>query len=97
MEAASTTTHSGRTGVSWSLTNSAHFGPELAGFLCCRLVSETADLWFGDVLTLFSPPWKSRFPATETAVGRDSVRMGQLFDRKPEHLVLAGPFGRQVG
>ena len=36
-----------RTGVSWSLTNSAHFGPELAGFLYDRLVSETADLWFG--------------------------------------------------
>jgi hypothetical protein len=29
----------------------------------------------GDVVAVFSPPWKSRFPATETAVGRDSVRM----------------------
>ena len=51
----------------------------------------------GDVLAHFSLARKSRFPAAETAVGRDSVRMGQLFDRKPEHLVLTGPFGRQVG
>src|SRR5262249_55929073 len=29
----------------------------------------------GDVLTLFSPPWKSRFPATETVASGDSVRM----------------------
>src|SRR5262245_10177108 len=29
-----------------------------------------------DVLAHFSPPWKSRFPAPETAVARDSVRDG---------------------
>jgi hypothetical protein len=37
----------------------------------------------GDVLTFFSPPWKSRFPATETAVGRDSVRMGSYCAGSP--------------
>src|SRR5258706_14083419 len=41
--------------------------PELAGFLYDRFVSETADLWFGRRIGLFSPSSKSRFPATETA------------------------------
>jgi hypothetical protein len=72
-------------------------GPELAGFLCDRLVSGTAHPWFGRRTGAFFSGQESRFPAAETAVGRDSVRMGQLFDRKPEHLVLAGPFDRQVG
>jgi hypothetical protein len=69
-------------------------GLELAGLLYDRVVSATADLWFGAVLTHFSPPWKSRFPATETAVARDSVRKRELLRRKPKHLVLARPFGR---
>src|SRR5262245_52189820 len=50
----------------------------------------------GDLWGLFSPPRKSRFPATDTTVRKDSVRR-ELLRRKPEHLVLAGPFGRQVG
>jgi hypothetical protein len=37
----------------------------------------------GDVLTLFSPPWKSRFPATESAVGRDWVRRGSYCAESP--------------
>src|SRR5437899_7800616 len=40
---------------------------------------------------------KSRFPATETAVGRRLGSKRELLRRKPKHLVLAGPFGRQVG
>ena len=40
---------------------------------------------------------KSRFPETETAEGRDSVRMRRLLRRKAEHLVLARPFSRQIG
>src|SRR5438874_11786325 len=58
-------------------------GLELAGLLYDRVVSETADLWFGAVLTHFSPPWKSRFPATETAVARDSVRKGSYCAGSP--------------
>ena len=50
-------------------------GPDLAR-LFDRLVSETADPWFGGRVELFSPPWKSRFPATETVVGRDWVKGG---------------------
>jgi hypothetical protein len=57
-----------------------------------------ADLWFGRRTgAFFSPPWKSRFPATETVADGDSVRMESLARRKSEHLVLAGPFRRQVG
>src|SRR5437762_1867619 len=33
----------------------------------------------GDVLAYFSLAWKFRFRATETAVGRDSVRMGSYW------------------
>jgi hypothetical protein len=40
---------------------------------------------------------KSRFPETETAEGRDSVRMRRLLRRKAEHLVLTRPFSRQIG
>ena len=40
---------------------------------------------------------KSRFPETETAEGRDSVRMRRLLRRKAEHLVLARPFSRRIG
>jgi hypothetical protein len=58
-------------------------GLELAGLLYDRVVSETADLWVGAVLTHFSPPWKSRFPATETAVARDSVRKGSYCAGSP--------------
>jgi hypothetical protein len=57
--------------------------PEWAGFLFDRWVSETADPCSGGVLALFSPPRKSRFPATETAVGRDSVRMGSYWAGSP--------------
>jgi hypothetical protein len=37
-------------------------GPELAGLLYDRLVSETADLWFGDELALFISGLEIRFP-----------------------------------
>ena len=41
---------------------------------------------------------KIPFPRTETTADRDSVRVCvRLLRRKTEHLVLAGPFRRQVG
>jgi hypothetical protein len=39
---------------------------------------------------------KSRFPETETASGKDSVRM-RLTRDETEHLALARPFGGHVG
>ena len=41
------------------------------------------ELIIGLVSETFSPPRKSRFPATETAVGRDSVRMGSYCAGSP--------------
>jgi hypothetical protein len=71
-------------------------GPELAGFLNDRLVSETADPWFGGGIDAFFSALEIPFPGNGDR-GRDSVRKGELLRRKPKHLVLAGPFGRQVG
>ena len=44
-----------------------------------------------------SLPPKFRFPATETLVRRDWVRMRRLLSWEAEQVVLAGPFHRQVG
>jgi hypothetical protein len=71
-------------------------GPDLAGFLYDRLVSETADPWFGGGIDAFFSALEIPFPGNGDR-GRDSVRKGELLRRKPKHLVLAGPFGRQVG
>jgi hypothetical protein len=72
-------------------------GPELAGFLCDRLVSETADPWFGRRTGVFFSGQEIPFPGDGDRSRQRFGSNGQLFGRKPEHLVLAGPFGRQVG
>ena len=72
-------------------------GPELAGFLCDRLVSEIADPWFGRRTGAFFSGPEIPFPGNGDRSRQRLGSNGQLFGRKPEHLVLAGPFGRQVG
>ena len=57
---------------------------------------ETAHLRLGDDFGGLSLAAKSRFPETETAEGRDLVRMRRLLRRKAEHLVLARPFSPPV-
>jgi hypothetical protein len=49
----------------------------------------------GDVLTLFSLPWNP-FPGNGDRSRQKLGSNGQLLRRKPEHLVLTGPFGSQV-
>src|SRR5207249_8428506 len=72
-------------------------GPELAGFLYDRLVSETADLWFGGRIDAFFSVPEIPFPGNGDRSRQRLGSNGELLRRKPEHLVLAGPFGRQVG
>jgi hypothetical protein len=69
----------------------------LAGFLFDRLVSETADPCSGDVLGAFFSGQEIPFPGNGDRSRQRLGSNGQLLGRKPEHLVLAGPFGRQVG
>jgi hypothetical protein len=71
--------------------------PALAGFLYDSLSLRQPICGSGEVLALFSLARKSGFPATETVVGGDPVRMSELLRGKSEHLMLAGPFGRQIG
>ena len=72
-------------------------GPELAGLLYDRLVSETADPWFGRRIGAFFSGQEIPFPGNGDRGRQRLGSNGQLIGRKPEHLVLAGPFGRQVG
>ena len=72
-------------------------GPELAGFLYDRLVSETADPWFGRRIGVFFSGQEIPFPGNGDRSRQRLDSNGQLWGRKPEHLVLAGPFSRQVG
>jgi hypothetical protein len=72
-------------------------GPELAGFLYGRLVSEPADLGFGRHIGAFFSGQEIPFPGNGDRSRQRRGSKGELSRRKPEHLVLAGPFGRQVG
>ena len=72
-------------------------GPELAGFLCDRLVSGTDDPWFGRRTGTFFSGQEIPFPGNGDRSRQRLGSNGQLLGRKPEHLVLTGPFGRQVG
>jgi hypothetical protein len=72
-------------------------GPELAGFVCDGLVSVTADLRFGGRIDAFFSAQEIPFPGNGDRSRQRLGSNGQLLRRKPEHLVLAGPFGRQVG
>ena len=71
--------------------------PGLAGLLYDRLVSEIADLRFsGRIGAVFSGPeipFRGNGDRGRQRLGSN----GDLLPRKPEHLVLGGPFGRQVG
>src|SRR6266481_2159858 len=51
---------------------------------------------WGDVLALFLRP-RNPFPGNEDRRRRRLGSNEELMRRKSEHLVLAGPFGRQVG
>ena len=62
-----------------------------------RLVSETADLWFGGRIDAFFSVPEIPFPGNGDRSRQRLGSNGELLRRKPEHLVLAGPFGRQVG
>ena len=72
-------------------------GPALAGFLCDRLVSETADPWLGRRIGAFFSGLEIPFPGNGDRSRQRFGSNAELLRRKPEHLVLAGPFGRQVG
>src|SRR6516165_4024567 len=71
--------------------------PELAGLLCDRWVSETADPWFGRRICAFFSAPEISFPGNGDRSPQRLGSNGQLLDRKPKHLVLAGPLNRQVG
>ena len=60
-----------------------------------RLVSETADLWFGGRIDAFFSALEIPFPGNGDR-SRQRTSKGELLRRKPKHLVLAGPFSRQV-
>src|SRR5262249_29194033 len=72
-------------------------GRELAGFLYNRLVSETADLWVGRRVGAFFSAPEIPFPGNGDRSRQRLGSNGQLLGRKPKHLMLAGPFSRQVG
>jgi hypothetical protein len=72
-------------------------GPELAGFLCDRLISEIAHPWFWGRIGAFFSALEIRFPGNGDRSRQRLGSNGELLGWKPEHLVLAGPFGRQVG
>ena len=72
-------------------------GPQLAGFLYDHAVSETADLWLGGRFGAFVSGLKIPFPGNGDRCRQRLGSNGELLRRKSEHLVLAGPFGRQVG
>ena len=72
-------------------------GPELAALLYDRLVSETADPWFGGPVGAFFSGQEIPFPGNGDRSRQRFGSNAELLRRKPEHLVLAGPFGRQVG
>ena len=67
-------------------------GPELAGFLYDRLVSETADAWFGRRIGAFFSGLEIPFPGNGDRTRQRLGSNGELLRRKPEHLVLAGHF-----
>ena len=69
----------------------------MAGFLYDRLVSETADLRFRRRIGAFFSALEIRFPGNGDRSRRRLGSNGELLARKPEHLVLARPFGRQIG
>src|SRR5215471_21685377 len=62
-----------------------------------RLVSETADPWFERRIGAFFSGQEIPFPGNGDRSWQRLGSNGQLLGRKPEHLVLTGPFGRQVG
>jgi hypothetical protein len=62
-----------------------------------RFVSETADLWFGRRIGVFFSALEIPFPGNGDRRRRRLSSNGELARRKSEHLVLAGPFRRQVG
>ena len=62
-----------------------------------RLVSETADPWVGRRIGVFFSGQEIPFPGNGDRSRQRLGSNGQLLGGKPEHLVLAGPFGRQVG
>src|SRR6516165_9789103 len=72
-------------------------GPELAGLWYDRLVSETADPWFGGRIGAFFSGQEIPFAGNGDRSWQRLGSKGQLLGRKPERLVLAGPFGRQIG
>ena len=62
-------------------------GPELAGFLYARLISETADLWFGRRIGAFFSGQEIPFPGNGDRSRQRLGSKGDLLRRKPEHLV----------
>jgi hypothetical protein len=72
-------------------------GSETAGFLNDRFVSETVDLWFGRRIGAFFSTLKIPFPGNGDRHRRRPGSNGELVRRQSEHLVLVGPFNRQVG
>jgi len=61
------------------------------------LVSETADLRFSGRIAAFFSGLEIPFPGNGDRGRQRLGSNGELLRRKAERLVLAGPFGRQVG
>ena len=72
-------------------------GPELAGLLCDRWVSETADPWFGRRIGAFFSGQEIPFPGNGDRSRQRLGSNGELLRPKSEHLVLPRPFGGQIG
>src|SRR6516225_4449792 len=66
---------------------------------CCTTAwsLRPADLWLGGRIGAFFSAQEIPFPGNGDRGRRRLGSNGQLLGRKPKHLVLAGPFGRQVG
>ena len=64
----------------------AEKGPELAGSLYDRLVSETAEPWFGRRIGAFFSSQEIPFPGNGDRSRQRLGSNGHLLDRKPKHL-----------
>ena len=70
---------------------------ELALLCAIDLSLQTSDRTSEVFCIRLSLTAKSRFPAGETDLNGDLVRLRHLLRRKAKHLVLLGPCGGQVG
>ena len=71
--------------------------PRFGGDLVLPLGLRDPDLWFWRPMGAFFSALEIPFPGNGDHCSAETRFEWELLRRKPEHLVLAGPFGRQVG